>query len=251
MLVSDLAYGLTLGLQQASQFVPALFPAAQLFDALFLVVVPPYTVVSGLNAIYDLSLAGAREVSLGELLVWSWRDAEGRPFIGAASSLLVPLLSSAAFGWLLTRHAAPKVKPFPKEGEAGRGFVGHVDVEHADVVNERHKVASGQFGACLVSASGLRKEFKERQADKEGAGTGTRKERKAQRKRKVAVRPRDSAPQKLFLGPKKYVLYEFHTKYLYLTPYNMYTKISMYNTFSTRVTTRVINLVLSVHASGY
>ena len=109
MLVSDLAFSITLGLQQVAQIQPMVFPLAQFLDAVFLVFVPPYTIVSGMNALYDLSAGGPLPVDTSELLVWSRKDEQVTtpPSICVRQSRQHPRRSCSSFRAVHSSDARP------------------------------------------------------------------------------------------------------------------------------------------------
>eukprot|EP01052_Picozoa_sp_SAG31_P004874 SAG31_NODE_207_length_20316_cov_20.465400_4_plen_1865_part_00 len=184
MLITEVAFGITIGLQQASQLAPFIFPLAQLLDILFLIVIPPYTIVSGMNALYALSLTRQDSVGMSDLMVWSWQDREGRPFIGCLSSTVVPMVSSCLFWCLLTRTRTPKVKP-AYDGDD----LDTMDVrENRDVSHERSLIASGLLPKPnVVTVTSLRKEFKDKSDTKGKKGGSKEKKNKKKKKKTVAV----------------------------------------------------------------
>lgn len=60
-----------------------------------------YTIIAGMNALFNIVAMGPPLESIGDVLVWSFVSMDGREFIGPALALVFP---TVAWGGIATQH---------------------------------------------------------------------------------------------------------------------------------------------------
>lgn len=200
ILAVELSYVIGISLPLA---LPAeMFGTAQAVNAVCLFLVPPYTIIAGMNALFNIVSMGPPLESAADVFVWSFVSMDERPFIGPAAALVIPTVAwGGIFAAFVFCQRIPVVgegmaAPLPKVAvlsEDGQVVGAEDEAEDEAVFAERRMIEGPGTGRDdTVLAVHLRKEYRKEKKDKKKKGKNEKKDKlkkdsKEKRARTIAV----------------------------------------------------------------